>query len=321
MTTEHTEDILDFWDRVERSCQHCGEPEGQTCRVPAECTNFLAAERARAARGVPTKADAPSLIDRIKEHHAQVFTSRRTMTHHAIECGKLLLELKAEIDHGSWIPTVESIGMTQQTAFNRMRLAELELSADEVIERGGITAVLKSQNFGDLAESPITQPDTDGLRLATPDEMVEQLDTLESENRELRQSVRQLEQEELDDIYANIPEDAFEDDDEDLPEVKLTPLEEAIKRCDELEISNTHLRDEIRLMKVRLESVEDPQRAQFVDLELNRLRDVNQRIISERETAYRLSDDHKAYAQSLAKKLRASGIEFLTFGEWRRAGE
>ena len=53
-------------------------------------------------------APALNLAQRIEAEHQAAIGAARTAIEHAVECGKLLLEAKAQIGHGGWLPWVEA---------------------------------------------------------------------------------------------------------------------------------------------------------------------------------------------------------------------
>jgi hypothetical protein len=68
-----------------------------------------------------TLPDLPQAIDR--EHQAAISAARRAVEH-AIACGQLLLQAKAEVGHGGWLPWLQSnCKFGQRTAQGYMRLA------------------------------------------------------------------------------------------------------------------------------------------------------------------------------------------------------
>ena len=58
----------------------------------------------------------------------------------ALEAGGLLTEAKGRLQHGEWGDWLGRVGLASRTARTWMKLAGMDLTAEEVIERGGINA-------------------------------------------------------------------------------------------------------------------------------------------------------------------------------------
>jgi Protein of unknown function (DUF3102)/DNA N-6-adenine-methyltransferase (Dam) len=70
-------------------------------------------------------APALNLAVRIEAEHQAAIGAARTAIEHAVECGKLLLEAKAQIGHGGWLPWVEAnLSFGDRQARKYMRLAQ-----------------------------------------------------------------------------------------------------------------------------------------------------------------------------------------------------
>jgi hypothetical protein len=64
-----------------------------------------------------------ALVPRINAAHDQAHQSARTAIEHAVECGRLLLEAKAKVAHGQWLPWIEanlSFGVRQAQKYIRL---------------------------------------------------------------------------------------------------------------------------------------------------------------------------------------------------------
>lgn len=59
----------------------------------------------------------------IRNAHGLVEDSARSTVEHAIRAGELLIEAKAQVRHGEWLPYLTQTGIPQKTANNYMRLA------------------------------------------------------------------------------------------------------------------------------------------------------------------------------------------------------
>ena len=74
----------------------------------------------------------------------------------ALDAGDLLTTAKARLPHGGWAEWLDRLGLKARTASTWMRLATMGLTAEEVIDRGGINAALKgckSATVADLSPS------------------------------------------------------------------------------------------------------------------------------------------------------------------------
>ena len=61
----------------------------------------------------------------------------------AIDGGNILTMARGLTGHGDWLEWLAKVGLPPMTASRWMRLAALGLAAEEVVERGGVRAVLK----------------------------------------------------------------------------------------------------------------------------------------------------------------------------------
>ena len=71
----------------------------------------------------------------------------------ALDAGDLLTMAKARLPHGGWAEWLGRLGLKARTASTWMRLASMSLTAEEVIERGGINATLKGGKSATVADS------------------------------------------------------------------------------------------------------------------------------------------------------------------------
>ena len=63
----------------------------------------------------------------------------------ALEAGGLLTEAKGRLQHGEWGDWIGRVGLASRTASTWMKLASMNLSAEDVIERGGINAAAQGR--------------------------------------------------------------------------------------------------------------------------------------------------------------------------------
>jgi hypothetical protein len=82
------------------------------------------------------------LAARIRAEHEAAGGALKRSLQHAIAAGELLLEAKAQLKHGQWLPWLESCGISERTAQRYIRL---------VHNREAIEA--KSDNMSDLSVS------------------------------------------------------------------------------------------------------------------------------------------------------------------------
>ena len=80
----------------------------------------------------------------------------------ALEAGGLLTQAKGRLQHGEWGDWLGRVGLAGRTASTWMKLASMDLTAEEVIDRGGINAAARGSKPksaseadlpGDLAEA------------------------------------------------------------------------------------------------------------------------------------------------------------------------
>ena len=75
----------------------------------------------------------------------------------ALEAGGLLTEAKGRLRHGEWADWLGRVGLSPRTGSMWMKLAGMDLTAEEVIDRGGIVQTLrggtpKSATVADLPD-------------------------------------------------------------------------------------------------------------------------------------------------------------------------
>jgi len=65
----------------------------------------------------------PDLRERLKAEHAAVGTALRRSVERSMAAGDILLEAKAQLGHGEWLPWLASCDISERTAQRYMRLA------------------------------------------------------------------------------------------------------------------------------------------------------------------------------------------------------
>jgi hypothetical protein len=100
------------------------------------------------------------------EHEAATGAVKRGLQH-AISAGDLLLEAKAQLKHGQWLPWLESCGLSERTAQRYIRLARnreaIEAKSDNVSDlsvSAALALVSAPRDFkDDVAEASISLAD------------------------------------------------------------------------------------------------------------------------------------------------------------------
>ena len=75
----------------------------------------------------------------------------------ALDAGPLLTKAKGRLQHGEWGDWLHRVGLAPRTASTWMKLAGMDLTAEDVIDRGGIVQTLrggtpKSATVADLPD-------------------------------------------------------------------------------------------------------------------------------------------------------------------------
>lgn len=81
-----------------------------------------------------------TLREAVQRHHE----GRLAAIEAAIGGGHALNELRRRASHGDWLRWVQDVGLTYRTAHRWRELADTGLSAQEVIDRGGMREVLRA---------------------------------------------------------------------------------------------------------------------------------------------------------------------------------
>lgn len=82
------------------------------------------------------------LAERVKEATIASALAGRTSIEKAIEAGRFLIDAKAAVRHGEWLPFLQRAGIAERTARNFMALAASGLNPAPVADLGGIKAAL-----------------------------------------------------------------------------------------------------------------------------------------------------------------------------------
>ena len=70
---------------------------------------------------------------------------RLAATEAAIAGGRLLEVTRPRLIHGDWLPWLERVGLNRATANRWMQVSRLGLTAQEIMDAGGMRAALESQ--------------------------------------------------------------------------------------------------------------------------------------------------------------------------------
>jgi hypothetical protein len=84
----------------------------------------------------------PELIAQIKTAHTETIALARRTLDSAIRAGKLLIEAKALVAHGQWLPLLKEAGISIQIAQRYMRLAHIPPDKYVTVTHLGIRAAL-----------------------------------------------------------------------------------------------------------------------------------------------------------------------------------
>ena len=116
----------------------------------------------------------------------------------ALDAGGLLVTAKGRLPHGEWGDWLARVGLSPRTASSWMKLAGLELTAEEIIAQGGIRAVLsgkprasKSASVADLRSDSELQRDLSEVEAAIGQAKRAYYDSLNQRGRLLRAIARQ----------------------------------------------------------------------------------------------------------------------------------
>lgn len=118
----------------------------------------------------PARRDAAplaELADAIQSEHDAATTAARTAIGHAIRCGELLTEVKAQVPHGGWAGWLaEHFAGSARTASGYMRLAA---HADELANRQALADLGIEGALKRLAAPPAERSLLEDVQAALPD--------------------------------------------------------------------------------------------------------------------------------------------------------
>lgn len=85
----------------------------------------------------------PVLAAETRQALVDIAKATATASEKSFEVGNALLEAKAIVKHGEWLPFLTDIGIQERTAQRYMTLAGSDLKSDTVSLLGGMTAALR----------------------------------------------------------------------------------------------------------------------------------------------------------------------------------
>ena len=112
----------------------------------------------------------------------------------ALEAGPLLTKAKGRLHHGEWGDWLHRVGLAPRTASTWMKLAGMDLTAEDVIDRGGINAAARGVKSKSASEADL--PGDLGRDLANAEADIAETkqayyDALSRRNRTLRALARE----------------------------------------------------------------------------------------------------------------------------------
>ena len=112
----------------------------------------------------------------------------------ALEAGPLLTKAKGRLHHGEWGDWLHRVGLAPRTASTWMKLAGMDLTAEDVIDRGGINAAARGVKPKSASEADL--PGDLGRDLANAEADIAETkqayyDALSRRNRVLRALARE----------------------------------------------------------------------------------------------------------------------------------
>ena len=112
---------------------------------------------------------------------------QREAVNAALEAGGLLTQAKGRLQHGKWGDWVHRVGLAPRTASMWMKLVSMDITADEIIQRGGIAKTVQGKS-ATLPISPDSNLDRDLVEAEAEiaDTKQAYYDALSRRNRALR---------------------------------------------------------------------------------------------------------------------------------------
>ena len=98
--------------------------------------------------------DLEELLDETISCVERYRAGRLAATEAALEGGRLLESARSRLNHGDWLPWLNRVGLNRATANRWMRLTRLGMTAVEILEAGGMRAVLEAQTTNQRPRRP-----------------------------------------------------------------------------------------------------------------------------------------------------------------------
>jgi hypothetical protein len=109
----------------------------------------------------------PVLAEEVRRLHANAETAAGIVAKNAYECGHALIEAKALVRHGDWLPFLESAGIAERTAQRWMKVAASLIGSDTVTDLGGIIPALRFIRLRELAVAHLHEAERAALAGST----------------------------------------------------------------------------------------------------------------------------------------------------------
>ena len=103
--------------------------------------------------------DLEELLDETISCVERYRAGRLAATEAALEGGRLLESARSRLNHGDWLPWLGRAGLNRATANRWMRLSRLGMTAVEILEAGGMRAVLEAQTTTPRQRRPTRRED------------------------------------------------------------------------------------------------------------------------------------------------------------------
>lgn len=108
----------------------------------------------------------PILAADIRSAHSEALAAANTAAERAIAAGNMLVEAKALVKHGQWLPFLKEAGIPERTAQRYMTLADARLNSDTVSLLGGVVPALRFVRLRTLATGQFDRAEAAAIRQA-----------------------------------------------------------------------------------------------------------------------------------------------------------
>jgi Protein of unknown function (DUF3102) len=156
-------------------------PAGKAGAADADYTDEIGKSVYDAPGARVQALNLPDLAAKIEAEHQAAHQAARTALEHALECGKLLLQAKASVPHGGWLPWVEdNLSFGPRQAQKYMRLADHAAAISNTTSESHLTiegalAAIAEPKAGDMPaiEDALTVLKAHGVRRTVLDELLD----------------------------------------------------------------------------------------------------------------------------------------------------